>query len=96
MYNAEYGLSGACKSHNMPPWACCAGTRIQAVADYHDLIFFKDDESLYVVHRPRLDNAGVPGSLSRFSADGEIEFYTWVPQTETRLPGCNGAPAPGA
>jgi DUF1680 family protein len=48
MYNAAYGLSGACKSHNMPPWACCAGTRIQAVADYHDLIFFKDNDSLYV------------------------------------------------
>ena len=48
MYNAGYGLSGACKSHNMPPWACCSGTRIQAVADYHDLIFFKDKDSLYV------------------------------------------------
>ena len=29
-------------------WACCAGTRIQAVADYHDLVFFKDTNSLYV------------------------------------------------
>jgi DUF1680 family protein len=48
MYYAHYGLSGACKTHNMPPWACCAGTRIQAVADYHDLIFFKDRDSLYV------------------------------------------------
>jgi len=48
MYYAGHALSGACKTHNMPPWACCAGTRIQAVADYHDLIFFKDRESLYV------------------------------------------------
>ena len=48
MYYAGHGLSGACKSHNMPPWSCCAGTRIQAVADYNDLIFFKDAESLYV------------------------------------------------
>jgi len=48
MYNAKYGLSGACKEHNMPPWACCAGTRIQAIADYHDLIYFKDADSLYV------------------------------------------------
>lgn len=48
MYNAAYGLSGACKSHNMPPWSCCAGTRIQAVADYHDLVFFRNDDSLYV------------------------------------------------
>jgi uncharacterized protein len=48
MYYAGHGLSGACKTHNMPSWACCAGTRIQAVADYHDLIFFKDGDSLYV------------------------------------------------
>ena len=44
MYYAGHSLSGACKAHNMPPWACCAGTRIQAVADYNDLIFFKDRE----------------------------------------------------
>ncbi len=48
MYYAGHSLSGACKAHNMPPWACCAGTRIQAVADYDDLIFFKDQDSLYV------------------------------------------------
>jgi hypothetical protein len=48
MYYAGHALSGACKTHNMPAWACCAGTRIQAVADYHDLIFFRDRESLYV------------------------------------------------
>ena len=48
MYYAGHALSGACKTHNMPAWACCAGTRIQAVADYHDLIFFKDRESLYI------------------------------------------------
>ena len=52
MSYAWHGLSGACKAHNMPPWACCAGTRIQAVADYHDLIFFKDPDSLYVKRRP--------------------------------------------
>jgi DUF1680 family protein len=48
MYYAAHGLSGGCKAHNMPPWACCAGTRIQAVADYHDLIFFKAPDSLYI------------------------------------------------
>ena len=48
MYYARHGLSGGCKTHNMPPWSCCAGTRIQAVADYDDLVFFKDKDSLYV------------------------------------------------
>jgi len=48
MYFSRHNLSGACKIHTMPPWACCAGTRIQAVADYDDLIFFKDADCLYV------------------------------------------------
>ncbi len=48
MYYARYGPSGACKTHTMPPWPCCAGTRIQAIADYHDLVYFKDADSVYV------------------------------------------------
>jgi uncharacterized protein len=48
MYYSRHGLSGGVKTYNMPPWSCCAGTRIQAVADYHDLIFFKGPESLCV------------------------------------------------
>jgi uncharacterized protein len=48
MYYSRHGLSGTGKTHNMPPWACCAGTRIQAVADYNDLIFFKDPDSICV------------------------------------------------
>jgi uncharacterized protein len=48
MYYARYGLSGGAKIITMPPWPCCAGTRIQAIADYHDLVFFKDANSLYV------------------------------------------------
>ncbi|MDR3690068.1 MAG: glycoside hydrolase family 127 protein [Fimbriimonas sp.] len=29
-------------------WSCCTGTRPQAVADYADQVFFRDDRSLYV------------------------------------------------
>ena len=46
-YYSEYNLGGSTKQ-NMAPWACCSGTRAQAVADFHDLIYFKDDTSLYV------------------------------------------------
>jgi len=46
-YYSEYHLGGSCKQ-NMAPWACCTGTRPQALADIHDLVFFKDDASLYV------------------------------------------------
>lgn len=46
-YYSEYHLGGSAKQ-NMAPWACCSGTRPQAVADFHDLIYFKDADSLYV------------------------------------------------
>lgn len=74
MYNAKYGLSGACKEHNMPPWACCAGTRIQAIADYHDLIFFKDADSLYV-------NIFTPATVTWEHKGKQVVF-----RQETRFP----------
>ena len=46
-YYSEYNLGGSEKK-NTSQWACCSGTRAQAVADFHDLIYFKDDTSLYV------------------------------------------------
>ncbi len=48
MYYSGHGLGGGAKSHNMIPWSCCAGTRLQAVVDYHDLVFFKGPDALYV------------------------------------------------
>jgi hypothetical protein len=46
-YYSEYNLGGSAKQ-NTSPWACCSGTRPQAVADFYDLIYFHDDTSLYV------------------------------------------------
>lgn len=46
-YYSEYHLGGSSKQ-NMAPWACCSGTRPQAVADFHDLIYFKEDRALCV------------------------------------------------
>ena len=46
-YYSEYNLGGSSKQ-NMAPWACCSGTRPQALADIHDLAYFKDEDSLYV------------------------------------------------
>lgn len=46
-YYSEYNLAGSTK-HNMAPWACCTGTRPQALAEIHDLIYFKDAHGLYV------------------------------------------------
>lgn len=46
-YYSEYNLGGSAKK-NVNPWACCSGTRIQAVADFNDLIYFKDEDTLYL------------------------------------------------
>lgn len=46
-YYSEYNLGGSSKQ-NMAPWACCSGTRPQAVADFHDIIYFKGGGELCV------------------------------------------------
>ncbi|MBR4748643.1 MAG: glycoside hydrolase family 127 protein, partial [Abditibacteriota bacterium] len=47
-YYSEYRTSGAHKryNHNVA-WPCCSGTRPQAIAEYHDLIYFQDDDGIY-------------------------------------------------
>lgn len=47
-YNSEYNISGSAKRNITDLWSCCSGTRPQAVSDYHDLIYFKDADNLYV------------------------------------------------
>ncbi|HBG25568.1 MAG: hypothetical protein A2Y10_05050 [Planctomycetes bacterium GWF2_41_51] len=46
-YWSNYNVYGASKK-NSGVWSCCAGSRPQAVADYHDLIWFKDANNIYV------------------------------------------------
>lgn len=47
-YCSEYKPSGAAKSNIPVGWACCTGSRPQAVCDYHNLIYFYDNDSIYV------------------------------------------------
>jgi hypothetical protein len=48
-YYSDYRVGGGCKLYNLEwRWPCCAGTYSQAVADYYNLIYFKDPEGLYV------------------------------------------------
>ena len=46
-YYSDYNSQGGTKFYG-GPWTCCTGTRVQAVADYYDLIYFKDAGGLYV------------------------------------------------
>jgi uncharacterized protein len=47
-YYSDYRVGGGTKIYYQATFACCAGTYIQAVADYHNIIYYKDPTSLYV------------------------------------------------
>jgi DUF1680 family protein len=47
-YYSDYRLGGGRKDYYPAPWPCCSGTYIQAVADYHNLIYFRDPSGIYV------------------------------------------------
>ena len=48
-YYSEYTTTGAAKRHiHSDPWPCCSGTRPQAITDYHNLIYFYDEDSIYI------------------------------------------------
>ena len=48
MYYADYNCQHAGKHNYNLGWTCCTGTRPQAVADYVNLIYFKDADGVYV------------------------------------------------
>ena len=57
-YYSDYRVGGGTKVYREDQkWCCCSGTYPQAIADYHNLIYFHDDEALYV-------NLFVPSEVS--------------------------------
>ncbi|MFI5011570.1 MAG: beta-L-arabinofuranosidase domain-containing protein [Hyphomicrobiales bacterium] len=47
-YYGDYRISGGTKQFYWHEWPCCSGTYIQLMAEYHNLIYFKDDAGIYV------------------------------------------------
>jgi uncharacterized protein len=47
-YYSDYRTSGGVKAHSEARWACCSGSRPEAIAEYHDLIYYKDAGGLYI------------------------------------------------
>jgi hypothetical protein len=47
-YYADYRVGGGMKVYNWDTCTCCSGTYLQNMADYHDLIYFKDGDALHV------------------------------------------------
>jgi DUF1680 family protein len=71
-------IASARKVYYWDPYPCCAGTYIQAVADYHNIIYFQGERSLCV-------NLFVPSAVS-WNLDGQeiqIEQETAYPESDT-------------
>jgi hypothetical protein len=47
-YYADYRLGVGNKLYFWEQWPCCSGTYIQTVADYHNVIYFKNQTGLFV------------------------------------------------
>ena len=80
-YYSDYNLHGGTKRNIDFGWSCCTGTRPQAVADYHDLVFFHDADNLYVnlftpatVKWERAGGAVTLSQATRFPESDEARF----------------------
>lgn len=47
-YYSDYRSNGGMKVYRYDTFTCCSGTYIQCMADFHNLIYYQDDSSLYV------------------------------------------------
>lgn len=77
-YYSDYVLGGSHKIYYESAWPCCSGTYIQDMADYHNIIYFRDRNSLYV-------NLFVPSRVT-WNKEGEevrLEQMTDFPESDT-------------
>jgi DUF1680 family protein len=76
-YYSNYMMRFATKSHHPVRWPCCSGTYPIAVADYHNIIYYQDDDGLYV-------NLYLPSSVSWDKDDTNVKLTqeTAFPESE--------------
>jgi len=77
-YYSDYRTSGGMKVDYWDNYTCCSGTLFQDMADYHNLIYYKDDSSLYV-------SQYLPSEVSWSRPEGDVTLVqeTGYPETET-------------
>ncbi|MCK5640680.1 MAG: glycoside hydrolase family 127 protein, partial [Gammaproteobacteria bacterium] len=77
MYGSKYHLHGAQKSL-FTRWFCCQGSLPMAVTDYHNLIYYHDDNNLYV-------NLFVPSKVEWQGPNGTVTLIqeTQFPESDT-------------
>ena len=79
-YYADYRVGGGMKVYNWETYTCCSGTYIQNMADYHNIIYYKDASSLYV-------NLYVPSEVTWSRPEGDVRLVqqTDYPESETTV-----------
>jgi DUF1680 family protein len=77
-YYANYHLGAAMKTYSRNMFTCCSGTYFQNIAEYQNLIYFKDDAGLYV-------NLYIPSEVEWKGAPGAVKLVqtTGYPEIET-------------
>jgi uncharacterized protein len=76
-YYSDYRTSGGMKVDYWDNYTCCSGTLFQDMADYHNLIYYKDDSSLYV-------SQYLPSEVTWSRPEGDVTLVqeTAYPETE--------------
>ncbi|MEZ5317150.1 MAG: glycoside hydrolase family 127 protein [Vicinamibacterales bacterium] len=88
-YYSDYRVGGGMKVYNWDTYTCCSGTYLQNLAEYHNLIYFRDPQALYV-------NLFVPSEVvwRRDAGDVRVRQETAYPDGEvTTLTVTPAAPA---
>jgi hypothetical protein len=77
-YYSDYRVAGGMKVYAWDTFTCCSGTYIQNIADYHNIIYLRDADALYV-------NLFVPSEVTwpRSTGDVRIVQETDYPDKET-------------
>lgn len=88
-YYSDYRSTGGMKVYRYDTFTCCSGTYIQSLADYHNLIYFKDADALYV-------NLYVPSEVvwKRGSGSVTLTQETGYPLEETSVITVRQSPGP--
>jgi DUF1680 family protein len=77
-YYGDYRISGGQKGFYWHEWPCCSGTYLQNMAEYHNMIYLRDDRGLFV-------NLYVPSEVT-WDQDGQsitLRQETRYPESDT-------------
>jgi DUF1680 family protein len=87
-YYSDYRIGGGMKVDYWENFTCCSGTYVQNMADYHNLIYYRDPSGLYV-------NLYVPSDVDWSGPQGQVRIVqeTGYPEAETTTLTVDAAPA---